>query len=121
MIEQPDGTLAHLPAWMTLPTAAALPVVDTPRLPIACLRELRSILDLEVTSSPSSSPSRGDELEQHHSIIPSRSVPAAGAAVRQSPTDASGADDLSPRRPVAEHVESAPTAPAEETIDEQNQ
>ena len=57
MVEQPDGTLAHLPAWMTSPAAAALPLVDTPRLPVACLRELRNILDPEVTSSPSPPPS----------------------------------------------------------------
>lgn len=57
MVEQPDGTLAHLPAWMTSPAAATPPLVDTPRLPVACLRELRNILDLEVTSSLSLCPS----------------------------------------------------------------
>ncbi len=45
IIRQPDGTLAAVPAWMMEDGAAAMAVHDTPRLPLSCLRELRSELD----------------------------------------------------------------------------
>ena len=44
-IRQPDGTLAQLPIWMTEDRAAAMMVTEIPRLPLACLRELRLELD----------------------------------------------------------------------------
>ena len=45
IIRQPDGTLAQLPVWMTEDRAAAMAVTGSPRLPLACLRELRLELD----------------------------------------------------------------------------
>src|SRR3954462_2806708 len=44
-IRQPDGTLAQMPIWMTEDRAAAMMVREIPRLPLACLRELRLELD----------------------------------------------------------------------------
>src|ERR1700739_4937057 len=44
-IRQPDGTLAHLPIWMTQDRAAAMTVTQVPRLSLATLRELRLALD----------------------------------------------------------------------------
>jgi hypothetical protein len=45
IVRQPDGTLAQMPIWMTEDRAAALMVTENPRLPLACLRELRLELD----------------------------------------------------------------------------
>ena len=44
-VRQPDGTLAQMPIWMTEDRAAAMRVREIPRLPLACLRELRLELD----------------------------------------------------------------------------
>ncbi len=44
-IRQPDGSLAQLPIWMTEDQAATMAVAEFPRLPLACLRELRLELD----------------------------------------------------------------------------
>lgn len=44
-IRQPDGSPAQLPIWMTEDRAAAMEVAEFPRLPLACLRELRLELD----------------------------------------------------------------------------
>lgn len=45
IIRQPDGTLAQLPIWMTEDWAEAMTVTESPRLPLAYLRELRHELD----------------------------------------------------------------------------
>jgi hypothetical protein len=39
VIEQPDGTLTHVPEWMTEPAAAIAEVRDAPRFPLAVLRD----------------------------------------------------------------------------------
>src|SRR3954470_13352926 len=44
-VRQPDGTLAQMPIWMTEDRAATMIVREIPRLPLACLRELRRELD----------------------------------------------------------------------------
>jgi hypothetical protein len=45
IVRQPDGTLAAVPAWMMEDGASALALQDVPRLPLSCLRDLRSELD----------------------------------------------------------------------------
>jgi hypothetical protein len=45
IIRQPDGTLAQLPIWMTEDFAETMAVTESPRLPLAYLRELRLELD----------------------------------------------------------------------------
>jgi hypothetical protein len=44
-IRQPDGSLAQLPIWMVEERAAAMTMTERPRLPLACLHELRRELD----------------------------------------------------------------------------
>ena len=44
-IRQPDGSQAQLPVWMTEDQAATMAIAEVPRLPLACLRELRLELD----------------------------------------------------------------------------
>jgi hypothetical protein len=44
VIEQPDGTRALLPAWMTEPWAAQLAIIERPRLTLEALHALRSRL-----------------------------------------------------------------------------
>ena len=52
VIEQPDGTMALVPEWMTRPAAAAVEIRETPRLPLAELRALRQVV-VAVLSLPS--------------------------------------------------------------------
>src|SRR5437763_17055170 len=54
-IEQPDGCRVLLPAWMTKSCAAALPMVELPRLSLNSLRELRGLVDAQNVSSSSQS------------------------------------------------------------------
>src|SRR5262252_9390556 len=49
--EQTNGCRVLVPAWMTENGAAALPMVEVPRLPLASLRELRSLVDAQRISS----------------------------------------------------------------------
>jgi hypothetical protein len=42
VIEQPDGTRALLPAWMTEPLAAQFTIIEMPRLTLEALYALRS-------------------------------------------------------------------------------
>ena len=44
VIEQPDGTMALVPEWMTRPAAAAVEIRDAPRFPLAELRALRQVV-----------------------------------------------------------------------------
>ena len=50
-IEQTNGCRVLLPAWMTKSGAAALPMVEFPRLTLASLRELRGLVDAQGVSS----------------------------------------------------------------------
>ena len=50
VVRQPDDTLAHIPTWMCEPPAAALAVVDHPRIALAGLRDLRLALDAALSS-----------------------------------------------------------------------
>ena len=45
VIEQPDGTMALVPEWMTEPAAAAVEIREAPRFPLAELRALRQVAD----------------------------------------------------------------------------
>jgi hypothetical protein len=45
VVEQPDGTLTHVPEWMTAPAAAGASIRDTPRFPLGVLQELRLATD----------------------------------------------------------------------------
>jgi hypothetical protein len=45
VIEQPDGTMALVPEWMTEQAAAAVEIREAPRFPLAELRALRQVAD----------------------------------------------------------------------------
>jgi hypothetical protein len=44
VVEQPDGTMAMVPEWMTTPAAAAVRFAEAPRLPLSELRALRELV-----------------------------------------------------------------------------
>jgi hypothetical protein len=46
VVEQPDGTLALVPEWVTTPAAAAMEIWAAPRLPLSQLRALRQVADV---------------------------------------------------------------------------
>ena len=52
-IEGPDKHPVLLPAWMTESTAAALAIVEVPRLPLDPLRALHSLIEAQRAPSPS--------------------------------------------------------------------
>jgi hypothetical protein len=45
VIEQPDGTMALVPEWMTEQAAATVEIREAPRFPLAELRALRQLAD----------------------------------------------------------------------------
>jgi hypothetical protein len=71
VIEQPDGTMALVPEWMTEPAAATVEIREAPRFPLAELRALRQLADAVL--SLLSDRSNGDR----HGIL--RTPSSAGA------------------------------------------
>ena len=59
IIQQPDGTRAHVPQWMTQPEAGHMPMHSPPRLSLSSLRELRLVLDAVLSSSNAVQPQGG--------------------------------------------------------------
>ena len=59
IIRQPDGTRAHLPQWMTLPTAVDVPTQWPPRQLLSSLLALRRELDAVLSSSTTALPPGG--------------------------------------------------------------
>jgi len=93
VIEQPDGCRVLLPAWMTESSAAALPMVEVPRLTLDSLRELRGLIDAQrVSSSPSSEATRtgGGDDGTTRTMATTRS---AGARNKRDSTAAAQSDD----------------------------
>jgi hypothetical protein len=92
IVRQPDGTLAHLPIWMTEDRAAAMTVTKTPRLTLECLRELRLELDAWQSLLRDDSRREGDE----HAASAAQSSPTRSLrAQRSAGADRSvRADDL---------------------------
>jgi hypothetical protein len=83
-IHQPGGTLAHLPIWMTEDQAATMAIAEIPRLPLACLRELR--LELDACQSSLRDEGRRPGAGDKHAVLapegpPPRSVRAQEPAV----------------------------------------
>lgn len=85
-IRQPDGTLAQLPIWMTEDRAAAMMVTGIPRLPLACLRELRLELDACLSLLRDNSRREGGDKHDASATEPSPSRPLRA----QGPTGADG-------------------------------
>jgi hypothetical protein len=79
-IRQPDGTLAHLPIWMTEGSAEAMAVTEIPLLPLAHLRELRLELDTCLSLLRGDSRREGDKHDTSATMsAPTRPLCAQGA------------------------------------------
>ncbi len=90
VVEQPDGTLMQLPAWMLNAGAADLRFVESPLLPLPVLRELRRLIGDGLPSS--AAPSAEGDKNGRCSDIPARPVPAARPANGTDPADAGTGD-----------------------------
>ncbi len=86
-IRQPDGSLAQLPVWMTEDQAAAMAVAEFPRLPLACLRELR--LDLDACQSSLRDEGRRPGAGDKHTASATERPPTRPPRAR-GPTNAGG-------------------------------
>jgi hypothetical protein len=53
IVDCADGTRSLLPQWMTEPSAASLPLVEIPTLPVAVLKALRVTINARLLSSAS--------------------------------------------------------------------
>ena len=75
VIDAPDNYRILLPAWMTEPWAATLPLLEVPRLSIDALRALSRLIDAHRSSS-SSATSRidGGDHEPTSPVVPTRSA-----------------------------------------------
>jgi hypothetical protein len=80
IVRQPDGTLAHLPIWMTEDRAAAMTVTKTPRLTLECLRDLRLELDAWQSLLRDDSRREGDE----HAAPAAQSSPTRSLRAQRS-------------------------------------
>jgi len=45
VVEQPDGTMALVPEWMTTPAVASVEIQEAPRFPLAESQALRQVAD----------------------------------------------------------------------------
>ena len=61
VVQQPDGTLAHVPEWMCAPTAAHASIRDGARFPLAVLQELRIAADAALASLSGGNDGRGHD------------------------------------------------------------
>lgn len=60
VVEQRDGSLTHLPVWMTDSAAAAMQLVIAPHWPSKVLLDLRRLIDAAVMSRASATANGGD-------------------------------------------------------------
>src|SRR4051794_23384946 len=106
-VRQPDGTLAQMPIWMTEDRAAAMMVREIPRLPLACLRELRLELDAWQSLLRDEPRREGDKhAASAAELSPARPLLAqgstgAGSSVRSGDAVATG--ERAPGRDVGRH------------------
>ena len=101
---QPDGTLALIPIWMTEQASAAMEVVETPRIPLPCLRALQrelmtllSFLDGDSghdggnhAAQAAQTRPAGPVLESTPATKPSARGSSAGSAAGRRATSGSG-------------------------------
>ena len=87
VIEQPDGTMALIPEWMTEQPAAAVEIREVPRFPVADLRALCQVADTALSLLPDRG--NGGRHGTLGSRRPSGAVPDCGANdVTTAATDA---------------------------------
>ncbi len=87
---QPDGTLALVPIWMTEQASAAMEVVETPRIPLPCLRALRRELMSLLSFLDGDSGHDGG----NHAVQAAQTRPA-GLVLESTPATKSSARDSS--------------------------
>jgi len=86
VIEQPDGTRALLPAWMTEPWAAQFTIIEMPRLTLEALYALRSAINGALLSL-SSSTMMGEECDDGATSRPPAARSARARGQRASKTE----------------------------------
>jgi hypothetical protein len=59
-VDLPDGTRGLLPEWMTEPSAARMPLVEVPTLPLTALRTLRATINARLLTFAPTNSSRED-------------------------------------------------------------
>jgi len=98
VIDAPDNYRILLPAWMTEPWAATLPLLEVPRLSIDALRALSRLIDAHRSSS-SSATSRidGGDHVPISPVVPTRSA-CAGRGQKSNKTNQSSIENRS-RKP----------------------
>jgi hypothetical protein len=82
VVRQPDGTSAHIPAWMTNPEAKELGVRDQPRLPLICLRNLRAAVGVILGALGNQS----DSGNGGTNVTPKAQTGAPASLVSRTPT-----------------------------------
>ncbi len=55
VVQQSDGSLTHLPIWMTEPAAAGFAQVSDPRLPLQALLDLQCLVEAALMARASES------------------------------------------------------------------
>src|SRR5882724_2458966 len=91
VIEQPDGSLAQLPAWMLQEAATRLGLRTKPRFPLEALRCLRAEVDALLDFLPSDSITEEDGHDTIHGKSPTEPARAArGGAARRAAVGAAG-------------------------------
>lgn len=86
VVQQPDGTMTHIPEWMCSPAAAALDFTQQPRLSLAALRILR--LEIDTVLSSFMETSDGERHDPGKTSISTR--PVRGTAGALGPDCAGG-------------------------------
>ena len=106
IIRQPDGTRAHLPQWMTLPSAGDVPTHSPPRLLLSALRALRRELDAVLSLSTSNPPHGGVD----EAITPASTPERADGPVRSGASVGTPDESATASRRTYRFAESAPVA-----------
>ena len=91
IICQPDGTIGHIPEWMTRPEAASFSLRDPPAISVQCLRDL---LDGILSLLPDDSISRGSHAPTTCSRKTTRSVPSEASRHTAAPRGVLGTPAL---------------------------
>ena len=82
IVERPDGSIVHVPEWMTLPAAAEIALEDRPRLSLQALSELRASIEALVVALSASTNGECDGTDTgaaaRESVRPGEPSPAHG-------------------------------------------
>ena len=94
IVERPDGTLVHVPEWMTTPEAAGIELEDRPRLSLRSLAALRDSIDAFLVALQASGKGECDGTDSRsdsgRAVRPGGALAGDGA---EGPAAASGGAD----------------------------